>query len=97
MSNPNRLKLSEYRRATMLTRECTGFDSFARLLRAQSGRPAGFRPLLQTEARPWRFRPTPLGSAHPPDFDQCRRNRELADLYDRAQQERGDVRRAVRI
>ena len=43
MSNPNRLKLSEYRRATMLTRECTGFDSFARLLRAQSGRPAGFR------------------------------------------------------
>lgn len=97
MSNPNRLKLSEYRRATMLTRECTGFDSFARLLVAQSGRPAGFRPLLHTEVRPWRFRPTSLGAQQRIELDQCRRNRELADLYDRAQQERGDVRRAVRI
>ena len=97
MGTQERIKLSEYRRAAMLTRECTGFDSFARLQRAQSGRPAGFRPVLHTEVRPLRFRPVALGGIRHGELDQCRRNRELADLYDRAQQERGDVRRAVRI
>jgi len=92
---PRKLTLRDYRRATELTRECTGFDSFAALLTAQSPSPAGYRPVLYTQERRVRrpYSAEQLQAQH----HTFRRNAELADLYDRAQLDRGDARRAVRL
>lgn len=97
MERRTQITLSAYRRATLLTRECTGFDSFARLLTAQTVSPGGYRPVLYVQERSWQRRRPQSPERTQAEMNQYRRNQELADLYDLAQQERGDARRAVRL
>lgn len=94
------LSLAQYRRASTLTRDLTAFGSFRELLTARSMSPGGYRPTLYTQPHP--VRPSCARRRYTPEQQQQMEQRlaaarELADLYDLAQQQRGDARRAVRL
>lgn len=94
------LKLSQYRRAAALTRDLTAFTSFRELLTAPAPSPGGYRPVLYTTPHP--SRPGLSRRRYTPEqLAEIERRlasaRELADLYDQAQAQRGDARRAVRL
>lgn len=92
-----RLTLSEYRRATVLTRDCTAFCSFAALLTAQTAGAGGYRPVFWVHERPGGWRKPSSPQERLLETAERRRRMELAELYDRAQLARGDARRAVRL
>lgn len=91
------LPLSQYRRAARLTRDLTAFGSFAELLTARAPSPGGYRPVLYTTPHPVRGRRRYTPEEQAELELRLAKARELAELYDLAQLQRGDSRRAVRL
>lgn len=79
------LTLNQHRLARVLTRRCTPFDSFIKLLRAEFSYTPKNGPPLHCTAR---FQPEAFRRAE---------SIGLANFYDRAQRARGDKRRALRL
>lgn len=93
----NPISLSQYRRAARLTRDLTAFGSFAELLTARAPSPGGHRPVLYTTPHPVRCRRSYTAEEREALDLRLAKARELAELYDLAQLQRGDSRRAVRL
>lgn len=91
------LRLSQYRRAARLTRELTAFSSFRELLTAPAPSPGGYRPVLYTSPHPVLSRRRYTPEQQQALQETLQHGRELADLYDLVQLQRGDARRAVRL
>lgn len=91
------IPLSQYRRAARLTRELTAFDSFKELLTARAPSPGGYRLVLYTSPHPMRSRRRYTPEQQEELQRRLQQGRELADLYDQVQLQRGDARRAVRL
>ena len=96
-TNRKPVPLSKYRRAARLTRELTMFASFKELLTAPAPSPGGYRPVLYTSPHPVRSRRRYTPEQQLELQQRLQRGRELADLYDLVQLQRGDARRAVRL
>lgn len=79
------LTLNQHRLARVLTRRCTTFDSFIKLLKAEFNYTPTSGPPLHCTAR------------YQPEAFRRAEAIGLANLYDRAQKARGDKRRAVRL